>query len=148
MADDCIICQKHSDTGPLAGGVRIWAGEHVAVYHKLLDGDGTTFLGYCFIETLRHVGSLYELTDDEAVEAARTRRALAAGLKASLDVSNVFSAVAGRGVPHFHEHVFVRYSGTPDEYAWLDGDEWEGAGRGDAAAVESLATTLRPFLTS
>ena len=37
--DDCIICQKHGDTGPLAGGVRVWDDEHVAVYHKLLDPD-------------------------------------------------------------------------------------------------------------
>jgi ATP adenylyltransferase len=145
---DCIICQKHADTGPLAGGVRVWSGEHVVVYHKLLDNDGTTFLGYCFIETLRHVASLDELTEEESLAVARTRRSLAIGLKAALDASNVFSAVVGRGVPHFHEHVFVRYTGTPDEYAWLDGDEWEGAGRGDTAAVEALASSLRAELAN
>ena len=143
---DCIICQKHADSGPLAGGVRIWESPEVVVYHKLLDDDGTTFLGYCFVETVRHVGYLDELTDDEVIAIARTRSALATGLKAALDASHVFSAVVGRGVPHFHEHVFVRYNGTPDEYAWLDGDEWEGAGRGDTAAVESLAEILRSHL--
>jgi ATP adenylyltransferase len=140
---ECIICEKHADTGPLAGGVRVWADDLVLVYHKLLDDDGTTFLGYCFIETVRHVGSIDELTDEEAVEIARVRRSLAIGLKAALDASNVFAAVVGRGVPHFHEHVFVRYNGTPDEYAWLDGDEWDGAGRGDTASVEALAVALR-----
>jgi len=143
---DCIICQKHSDTGPLAGGVRVWEDEHVAVFHKLLDDDGTTFLGYLFIETRRHVAYLDELTDEETVAAAQARRRLAAGLKASLDASHVFAAVVGRGVPHFHEHVFARYTGTPDDITWLDGVEWEGAGRGGSAAVEALADQLRAYL--
>lgn len=148
MSDDCIICQKHSDTGPLAGGVRVWDDEHVVVYHKLLDADGTTFLGYVFIETRRHVAYLDELTEEETFSVARARRLLAGGLKSSLDASHVFSAVVGRGVPHFHEHVFVRYNGTPAEYAWMDGDEWDGAGRGDADAVESLAASLRTALSA
>jgi ATP adenylyltransferase len=143
---DCIICLKHSDSGPLAGGVRVWADENVVVFHKLLDDDGTTFLGYLFIETRRHVPYLDHLTEEEAAGIGRVRRRLALGLKASVDASHVFSAVVGRGVSHFHEHVFVRYTGTPDDVAWLDGDEWEGAGRGDTAAVEDLAARLRPFL--
>ncbi|WP_191302438.1 HIT domain-containing protein [Lentzea cavernae] len=118
-------------TGPF-----VFADDLVVVSHR--PGE---VLGYLFVETRRHVAALDALTEPEAEAAARAARLAAVGLRAELDPEFVFSAIAGRSVPHFHQHVFVRHRGTPDELAWTE-VEWAGAPRGDAA---DLCAKLRTY---
>lgn len=103
---DCQICAKHQGSGLLVGPV-IFADDLVTISHR---ADG--WLGYAFIETRRHVSKLEELTGAEAVAVGMMRSRLATALAAELAVEHVHSMVAGLGVPHFHEHVFVRHRGT------------------------------------
>jgi ATP adenylyltransferase len=126
--DDCLICAKHLGSGPLAGPV-VFADDLVVVSHR--PGE---VLGYLFVETRRHVAALDALTVAEAEAVARAVRLTAVGLRAELDPEFVFSAVAGQSVAHFHQHVFARHRGTPDELAWTE-VEWLGAPRGDAAEL-------------
>src|SRR5690242_2465901 len=112
MADACLICAKHRGVGPLVGPA-VWADDLVVVTHR-----PGTFPGYLFVETRRHVASLDALTETEALAVARTVWVAARALRIELEAESVHSAVAGRSVAHFHQHVFVRHRGTPAELGW------------------------------
>jgi diadenosine tetraphosphate (Ap4A) HIT family hydrolase len=134
VTDGCLICAKHRGEGPLVGPV-VWSDDLVVVSHR----PGAV-LGYLFVETHRHVATLDALTVAEAEAVARAARLVAVGMRAELEPLFVFSAIAGRGVAHFHQHVFARHQGTPDELAWHD--EWSGAPTGDPA---ELCDRLRTY---
>ncbi|NGY59621.1 HIT domain-containing protein [Lentzea sp. NEAU-D13] len=125
VPDECLICAKHRGSGPLAGPV-VFEDDLVVVSHQ--PGE---VLGHLFVETRRHVATLDLLTVAEAEAVARAVRLVAVGLRAELDPEFVFSAVVGRAVAHFHQHVFVRHRGTPDEVPW--DEDWPEAPTGDAA---------------
>jgi ATP adenylyltransferase len=136
VVDDCPICAKHRGEGPLKGElVGRWDG--FWVYHAPPATDGLAALGYLFIETDRHAPHLDDLSDEEAAALGRLRSRLARALVRELDAENVFSAVIGRGVPHFHEHLIVRHRGIAAEVPWHESDEH--APRAEAAAVADLA---------
>jgi ATP adenylyltransferase len=142
---DCVICQKHRSEGPLAGGVQVWADDHVLVYHASPDDSGTAFLGHVFVETRDHVAYLDQLSVSLSAAIAEARRRVAIALRSELNAEHVFAAVIGARVPHFHEHVVVRHPGTPTSLSWHASEEWEGAPRGGVADIEELAARLRPY---
>ena len=127
VTNGCPICAKHRGDGPLVGPI-VWSDDLVVVSHR--PGG---MLGYLFVETRRHVATLDSLTVAEAEAVARAARSVAVGLRAELDPLFVFSAIVGRAVAHFHQHVFVRHRGTPDALAW--DKEWSEAPTGDAARL-------------
>ena len=106
----------------------IYSDELVFVAHR-----ATGSLGYTFIETRRHAPYLDDLTDAEAAAIGRVTSRLARGLRAELEVDFVHTAVSGMGVAHFHEHVFVRHCGTPEQYTWWQ--QWPEAPVGDIPAL-------------
>jgi ATP adenylyltransferase len=141
MSDDaCQICQKHRGAGPLRGTLVV-ALDGFWVYHAPADEAGRAALGYLFIESDRHAPYLADLTDDEAAALGRIRSRLAATLRDALEAELVLAAVVGRGVAHFHEHVFVRHKGTPPDVPWHASDD--AAPRADEAAVGELVDKLR-----
>jgi diadenosine tetraphosphate (Ap4A) HIT family hydrolase len=141
MAQGCLICAKHRGEGPLVGH-RVWADEHVIVSHRPVGDDGTTVLGYLFVETRRHVPSLDALTEAEAEAIASAAWRAARGLRVELGPEFIFSAIVGLGVAHFHQHLFARYQGTPEHYAWMDSGAWPGAKRGGVEEVADLSARL------
>ncbi|SDI32055.1 Diadenosine tetraphosphate (Ap4A) hydrolase [Actinokineospora alba] len=141
MAEGCLICAKHRGEGPLVGH-RVWADEHVIVSHRPVGDDGTTVLGYLFVESRRHAPSLDALTEVEAGAVARAAWRAARGLRAELDPEFVFSAIVGRAVAHFHQHLFARYRGTPEPYPWMESAQWPGAKRGGVGEVAELCVRL------
>jgi ATP adenylyltransferase len=142
---DCLICAKHRGEGPLVGP-GVWEDEHLLVFHRPVGEDGTTVLGYLYVETRRHVPYLGDLTDVQAEAIGRAVRRAALGLRTELGADFVFSAIVGVGIAHFHQHVFVRHAGTPAEYDWMSGDQWPDAPRGATPAIVDLCTRLRPYL--
>lgn len=130
---ECSICQKHRGEGPLIGPV-IHQDALVIVSHRAVGS-----LGYAFVETRRHVSSLADLTDAEAEKIGRMTTRLARGLRSELDVEHVHSMVAGLGVAHFHQHVFVRHVGTPTSYGWCE--IWSEAPEGDSAHLADRLST-------
>ena len=144
---DCAICAKHRGEGPLVGPMD-WADDDALIFHRPVGTDGTTVLGYLYVESRRHVPYLADLSDAEAEAIARVVRRAALGLRTELNADFVFSAVVGMGIPHFHQHLFARHPGTPARYGWLEGDEWPDAPRGTTAAVVELCERLRPYLRS
>jgi ATP adenylyltransferase len=140
MQPDCPICSKHRGEGPLVGPV-VYADELVFVAHR-----ATGSLGYVFVESTRHAPYLADLTDAEAQALGWATVRLARGLRAELDVDFVHTAVSGIAVPHFHQHVFVRHAGTPEEYGWWQ--EWPSAPHGDVAEfAERLGRYFGPEST-
>ena len=137
MADeeDCLLCAKQRDEGPLVCPV-IFSDDLVLVTHR-----ATGSLGYVFVETTRHVPYVHQLTDAEAAAVGQIRTRVAAALAAELPVEYVFAMVSGRGVAHFHEHVFVRHAGTPPDLPWSE--PWAEAPTGD---IGSLVERLRARL--
>jgi ATP adenylyltransferase len=137
--DDCQICAKHRGVGPLRGELVVrWRG--LWVYHAPPGEDSLAPLGYLFIETDRHAPHLEDLSEDEAAAIGLLRSRLSRAMVRELDAENVFSAVIGRGIPHFHEHLFVRHRGTALDVPWHRSDEH--APRADEAAVADLARRL------
>lgn len=136
VTNGCLICAKHRGSGPLVGPV-VWSSDLVVVSHRPVG-----MLGRVFVETRRHVATLDSLTVAEAEAVARAVRLAAVGLRAELDPEFVFSAVVGRQVAHFHQHVFVRHRGTPEALAWHE--DWPDAPAGDAG---TLCTKLRAHFT-
>ena len=145
--ENCPICAKHRGEGPLLGGLLVWEDEHVLVFHRPPDVTGRVFLGYLFIESRRHVPHLDQLTDAEAATVGRAAARAAAALRSELDAEHVFAAIVGRGVAHFHQHVFARHRGTPDELGWMASDEWDGAPHGGPTELAELAVRLRPHFS-
>ncbi|MEV4312817.1 histidine triad (HIT) protein [Actinocrispum sp. NPDC049592] len=145
MTEECLICAKHRGEGPLVGH-HVWADEHVIVSHRLEGDDGTTFLGYLFVESRRHVPSWDALTEVEAAAVARAAWRAARGLRAELGPEFVFSAIVGRRVAHFHQHLFARYQNTPEQYSWMDSAEWPGSKRGGLDEVAHLSARLAVHL--
>jgi diadenosine tetraphosphate (Ap4A) HIT family hydrolase len=130
---NCLICAKHRGSGPLVGPV-VFADDLVVVSHR---AGGA--LGYLLVETRRHVATLDSLTIAEAEAVARAARSVAIGLRAELEPLFVFSAIVGRAVAHFHQHVFARHRGTPDELPW--DEDWPGAPTGDPTALCTRLST-------
>lgn len=141
----CRICAKHRGKGPLVGP-EVWADDYLLVTHRPVGEDGTTVLGYLYVDSRRHVPYLDDLSDAEAVAIARTVKRAARGLRTELGAEFVFSAIIGMGIAHFHQHLFVRHPGTPDGYGWMAGDQWPDAPRGGTADVVELCRRLRPYL--
>ncbi|HET8640716.1 MAG TPA: histidine triad (HIT) protein [Pseudonocardiaceae bacterium] len=146
MTEACTICAKHRGDGPLKGPL-VWTGEHVIVYHRPTDEDGTAVLGHLFIETIRHAPYLDSLTDPEAADVGVSAARLARGLRAELSAEHVFAAVIGTGVPHFHQHLIARHPGTPAEIGWLASHDWPDAPRGTEADLAELCRRLATHLT-
>jgi ATP adenylyltransferase len=136
---DCKICAKHRGQGPLKG-VLVGRWDGFWVYHFPPGDDGLAPLGYLFIETDRHASHLEDLTPQEASALGSLRSRLALALTESLDAEHVFAAVIGRGVPHFHEHLFVRHRGTAADVAWDDSPE--AGPQADEPTVQELARRI------
>ena len=101
----------------------------------------TGSLGYAFVESRRHAPYMDDLTDAEAEVVGRVTTRLARGLRSELNIASVHSFVAGIGVAHFHQHVFVRHIGSPEQYAWWQ--QWPDAPQGD---IKALANRLGGYI--
>jgi diadenosine tetraphosphate (Ap4A) HIT family hydrolase len=95
-----------------------------------------------FVETRRHVARWTGLTTAENDAVGRAASRVARALEAEFGKDLIMSAVAGLAVPHFHQHVFVRHPGTPEEVPWFHSGNWPGAPRWPAAELAALAGRL------
>ena len=140
VGSECLICDKHRGIGRLVGPV-IYADDLVVVTHRPLS-EGSPMPGYLFVETLRHVPTLADLSDAEGAAIGWAIRRAAHALRSELSPEFVFSAITGRSVAHFHQHVFVRPAGTPDTVSWFDIDSWDNGPRIDETTLAALCERL------
>jgi ATP adenylyltransferase len=133
--ESCPVCRKHRGAGDLVGPVL--HEDDLVVVSLRVDGPA----GYAFVEPRRHVGGLEGLSDAEAAAIGRATTRLARALAAELAVERVHSFVAGLGVDHLHQHVYVRPAGTLAEVPW-----WPPTALPDPLDQEALAVRLRRHL--
>lgn len=98
------------------------------------------------VVTRRHVAGLADLSEEEGAAVGRGASLLAKALVRGGGATWVHAGVVGTHVPHFHLHLLPRYVEAPSEVAWHAVDEWDGARRGGAPEIASLAELLRGSL--
>lgn len=143
---DCIICRKHREQVPVAGGP-IYQDERIYISHAQLWGQETEhYLGHLFIEPKRHVPELADLSDAEAQAIGLFTARLARALIKTEGVDHVYAFVIGDGVPHVHLHLIGRYPGAPRQYWGPRVDEWPDAPHGGDQQIAQLAHRVRAYL--
>jgi len=145
MGSTCAICAKHRGEGPMTSQL-VGRYDEFWVYHGQPGADGLAALGHLVIETDRHAPYLADLTDPEAASLGRLRSRVARALQSELEVPFVFTAVIGRHIPHFHEHLLPRHPSVPPEMPWHQSDE--AGPQADAKTVAELAVRLAARLES
>lgn len=145
VGNECLICDKHRGVGRLVGPV-IYASDLVVVTHRPLT-EGSPVPGYLFVETVRHTPTLADLTDAEAAAVGWAVRRAAYALRTELAPEYVFSAITGRSVAHFHQHVFARPKGTPSTVPWFDVDSSTPDSHIDDPALIALSQRLSAHFT-
>src|SRR5207244_8991183 len=132
-------CAKHLCEAPLKSDL-VGRYDGFWVYHGQPGADGRAALGHLVIESDRHAPYLADLWDDEAAALGPLRSHLARALRDELDVPFVFTAVIGRHIAHFHEHLLPRHPGVPEEVPWHQSDE-----AGPPAGAEAVAAPAQPL---
>ncbi|MFT4042682.1 MAG: HIT domain-containing protein [Gordonia sp. (in: high G+C Gram-positive bacteria)] len=144
--ENSAIFDKHRGIGSLVSPV-VCADDQVVVSHRPLSSDGNVVAGYLFVETRRHTRSLNTLTDSEVIAVARAVHRVAQALDALYNPEHVFTFIAGRTVPHFHQHVFTRHRGTPESISWNNFETYSGALFLGASALAESVAELRSLIS-
>ncbi|WP_147795171.1 HIT family protein [Cellulomonas sp. Y8] len=139
----CAICDKHRGVGELVGPI-LWTDDHAVVSHRPPAlGTGLAIAGYLFVESREHVARWQDLSRTQASAVARASWGAARVLADHFGTDQVFSAIVGLRVPHFHQHVFVRHPGTPPTVPWYDPGSWDECPHLRVEELGRLAASLR-----
>ena len=109
----CVFCRLGASGPPSADNGVLWRG---ATAYAVLNAYPYAS-GHLMVLPLRHVGSLGDLTDDEAAELWSAARRGVAALEAGLGPEGInlganLGEAAGAGIPgHLHLHAVPRWSG-------------------------------------
>ncbi|PSR69744.1 histidine triad (HIT) protein [Nocardia sp. MDA0666] len=125
-------------------GPVIYADDLVVVTHRPLS-EGVPMPGYLFVETVRHAPTLADLSDAEGAAVGWAVRRAAYALRTELSPDYVLSAITGRSVAHFHQHMFVRPEGTPDTVSWFA--SWSDGPHVDEPTLATLCERLAVHFT-
>lgn len=123
----CMICKKHEEKTELL----VYRDEFVCAYHYMPDVKGySNYLGYYFVETIRHFDGIQNATKEELEAMFNITKLLANALMLKFGGERVYTFITGDGVKHMHEHVVMKHIGTPKEYNACKVDKWPQAPRG------------------
>ena len=144
--ETCFVCRKHRGDVEVPGGP-IYQDDLVFASHsQLTEGENDHYLGHVFLEPIRHVAEIGDLTDAEAIALGLLSRDLAKALMQTEAITHLYSFIFGDHVPHLHIHMIGRYPGAPKEYWGMKVDEWPDAPRGDEVEIMKLVDRLRKYL--
>lgn len=116
MSDNCIFCKIAKGEIP---SKTIFEDDNFRVILDL----GPATRGHALVMPKNHYADLYELPENEAMEAMRIAKKMmqkmtnALGCQGFNLVQNN-KEVAGQTVPHFHLHLIPRYDGDGQEILW------------------------------
>ena len=145
-AAPCFVCEKHLGRLELPGG-ELYRDDLVYASHGIIqEGKQRAYLGTLFVEPLRHVSGVAELSDAEAERIGLVSTRLARALKESEKAEHVYVFVLGHHVDHLHVWLVPRYPGTPPEYWPMRLAEWPDARLGGADEIGALCERIRPRL--
>ncbi|MCM3638086.1 HIT family protein [Sporosarcina luteola] len=142
---ECFICKKH--LGELkTDGITIYEDDFVFVGH--IDNNGEPgYLGQLIIDLKRHVPTLGDMTEEEAVVFGRMMARVSKALMVTEGAEHIYSLVSGNSVPHLHMHIVLRYPGTPKQY-WgpMSVRAWSDAPIGGNHEIIALCERVRSCL--
>jgi diadenosine tetraphosphate (Ap4A) HIT family hydrolase len=136
------VCREVSGEIELPGGA-LWDDELVLAFHVPPLLEPRPLLGHLLVVPRRHADTWADLTDEEASRIGLATARLARPLRTVTSAERIYTAVLGHHSPHFHLHLFPRYPGTPDEFFFLDVDDWPGSPRGAATEIAAFVMSLR-----
>ena len=139
----CLFCDVQQGASPVVGGP-VYEDDLVYAYHW--DDEGSGYLGHLVLMTRRHASDFANLTPAEAQTIGLLISRLSSALKTCTGAEKVYEFFYGEVTPHLHVLLMARYPGTPEEYWRWNIEDWPGAPRGDAEAVEALCQRLRATL--
>ncbi len=119
MSDNCIFCKIAKGEIP---SKTIYEDDNFRVILDL----GPATRGHALVMPKNHYADLYELPENEAMEAMKIAKKMmqkmtnALGCQGFNLVQNN-KEVAGQTVPHFHLHLIPRYDGDGQEILWKPG---------------------------
>lgn len=102
-----------------------------------IDGN-TNYLGYYFVEMIRHFDGIQNATDQEMEAMIQVTKRLANALIEKFGGERIYTFITGDGVKHMHEHAVIKHIGTPKEYKACRVDEWPEAPKGDYGNIVAL----------
>ncbi|HEV2476742.1 MAG TPA: HIT family protein [Candidatus Dormibacteraeota bacterium] len=141
MPEGCLVCGEIDGSVAVPGGF-LWENELVVAFHiPPIPQNPRPFLGHLLVATRRHVARFGDLTSGEGAAVGTAAVQLAHALTDKAAAEWVYSAVIGRGVPHFHLHLMPRYPRTPKELPWYE--EWAEGPHGGADEIAELSRRLR-----
>ena len=139
----CAICKKHDEETELM----IYKDQYVWVCHYMPDQEGNTnFLGYYFVEMIRHFDGIQNATDEELEAMMKITKRLANALMQKFGGERIYTFITGDGVKHMHEHVVIKHNRTPREYRGPKVDEWPGAPRGGYEDILELNKEIKSLM--
>jgi ATP adenylyltransferase len=112
-AGSCVFCRIAESGPPSLDNLVVWRGEGAFVVLNAFPYGS----GHVLVLPLRHVGSLGDLTESEAVEVWAATRTAVRAIEAAyepdgLNMGANLGRAAGAGIPdHVHLHVLPRWSG-------------------------------------
>lgn len=144
----CLLCQQVVRAERFAGGPLI-ADDSVVVYHiPPNERFPRQYLGRVQVVTRRHVDHLADLTEEETTAAALAARRIAQALRAMEGVDRVHLALIGQHHPHFHLHVYPRYTWMPLDADWNALSARTDAPCGGEPEIIDYINRLRPLIPS
>jgi diadenosine tetraphosphate (Ap4A) HIT family hydrolase len=139
----CLFCDVQRDHRELVGSA-VYEDDLVYAYHW--EDEGTSYLGQLALITKRHAPDFTDLTSAEAQAIGLLISRLSSALKTCTGAEKVYEFFYGEVTPHLHVLLMARYPGTPEDYWRWNIEDWPGAPRGDAEAIEALCQRLRVAL--
>ena len=140
----CIICEKNEKKTELM----IYRDDFVSVSHYMPDINGNTnYLGYYFVEMIRHFDGIQNATDQELEAMIKVTRQIANALIQKFGGERIYTFITGDGVKHMHEHVVIKHTGTPKEYNACRVDEWPEAPRGGYNDIVELNKEIKRIIS-
>jgi diadenosine tetraphosphate (Ap4A) HIT family hydrolase len=119
MPEDCALC-RGAEGDPALNRVEVWSDELWRLSTSVGPGDPTP--GFSYLEPLRHIPHVEDLSGEEAATFGTVLARCCAALKQATDAERVYVYVFGGGIPHLHVHLAPHTTGDALNDALLRGE--------------------------
>jgi diadenosine tetraphosphate (Ap4A) HIT family hydrolase len=112
---ECLTCdlvrQRDEGKAPL------WDSIHRTLHWDIVHCNSTSLLGWLILVTRRHISSVDEMTEAEALELGKLIRQVSVALKEEVGCSKTYVAqfAEAAGHQHVHFHIVPRMPDQPDD---------------------------------
>lgn len=146
----CLTCKLVARRD--AGDAPLWDSIYRTEYWDVVHAYNTSLPGWLVLVARRHIESLDELTEDEALELGVLIRRVSQGLKLTVACRKTYVVQFAEAVehPHVHFHIIPRMADQPPEYRGPKIFGYLGVPEQEYVSEErmnEIAEELRSFLT-